>query len=258
VDVKGKRILIEGAQATLLDIDHGTYPFVTSSNPIAGAACTGTGVGPTRIDHVVGVAKAYTTRVGEGPFPTELTGEAGEFIRQRGGEYGATTGRPRRCGWLDLVALRFAVRINGFTALAITKLDVLNDLDEIKIACAYELDGQEINEYPVDIAALQRCRPVYESLPGWKQVIDDVRTFEDLPQAAKRYVKYLESRLDAPVAMAPGLGPVRLKRVWEHFDSMKRAWEADLENLRGAGLEQKIAEEIGLKTFSLYVVFSTK
>ncbi|MCB0258502.1 MAG: adenylosuccinate synthase, partial [Calditrichaeota bacterium] len=165
----GKSILLEGAQGTLLDVDHGTYPYVTSSNPASGGACTGVGIGPTKISEVMGVIKAYTTRVGEGPFPTELTGEAGENLRQAGMEFGATTGRPRRCGWFDAVVARYSVRINGIDALAITKLDVLDHFETIQVCTSYRYNGKLLREFPTDLRVLQNCEPVYESLPGWQQ-----------------------------------------------------------------------------------------
>jgi len=189
---KKKNILFEGAQGTLLDVDHGTYPFVTSSNTIAGAACVGSGVGPTKIDVVVGVVKAYTTRVGEGPFPTELNDEIGLTLREKGGEFGATTGRPRRCGWIDIVALKHANRINGFTHLALTKLDVLTGMEKIKVCRAYKLKGKEVSEFPAGINALKNCEPVYEEVPGWREALTDIKKYNDLPRNAKNYIKLLE------------------------------------------------------------------
>ncbi len=188
----GKKILFEGAQGTLLDVDYGTYPFVTSSNTIAGNAATGSGVGPTRIEYVVGVTKSYTTRVGEGPFPTELFNEEGDRLRELGGEFGATTGRPRRCGWLDMVALRYAIRLNGIGGLVITKLDVLDGLDEIKICTSYRLDGETIEHFPTERAVLNGVEPVFESHPGWRCDTTSARSFEDLPENAKAYVKRIE------------------------------------------------------------------
>jgi len=189
---KKKNILFEGAQGTLLDVDHGTYPFVTSSNTVAGAACVGSGVGPTKIDEVVGVVKAYTTRVGEGPFPTELNDEIGLTLREKGGELGATTGRPRRCGWIDIVALKHANRINGFTYLALTKLDVLTGLEKIKVCRAYKLEGKEISEFPASIHALKNCEPVYEEVAGWQEDLTGIKKYNDLPKNAKKYIKLLE------------------------------------------------------------------
>ena len=199
---EGRRVLLEGAQGTLLDLDHGTYPFVTSSNPIAGAAATGTGIGPTRIDSVVGVAKAYVTRVGEGPFPTEIEGPDQERVRELGGEYGTTTGRERRCGWLDLVGLRFAVRVNGLTSLALTKLDVLSSFGELPVCRRYRLaDGTETEEIPAHQTDFHHARPVYETLPGWNEPLDSVEHLEELPEAARRYVEYVERAVDVEVTM---------------------------------------------------------
>jgi len=199
---EGRRVLLEGAQGTLLDLDHGTYPFVTSSNPIAGAAATGTGIGPTRIDSVVGVAKAYVTRVGEGPFPTEIEGPDQERVRELGGEYGTTTGRERRCGWLDLVGLRFAVRVNGLTSLALTKLDVLSSFRELPVCTLYRLaDGTETEEIPAHQTDFHHARPVYETLPGWNEPLDSVEHLEELPDAARRYVEYVERAVDVEVTM---------------------------------------------------------
>ena len=197
----GQSILFEGAQGTLLDIDHGTYPFVTSSNASVGGACTGLGVGPRTIGAVLGVVKAYSTRVGEGPLPTELTGESGNRLRDTGQEYGAVTGRPRRCGWYDAVAVRYAVRINGLDAVALTKLDVLDGLPEIAVCCAYRLDGRTVTEYPADIRQLAACEPVYEMLPGWSRPTAGVRVFEDLPVEARRYVARLEEISGVPIAI---------------------------------------------------------
>lgn len=189
---EGKTVLFEGGQATMLDIDHGTYPFVTSSNPTAGGALTGTGVGPTRIDRVVGVAKAYTTRVGEGPFPTELSDEVGDELRKRGGEFGVTTGRPRRTGWFDAVVVRYASRVNGLTDLCLTKLDVLTGYDTIPVCVAYEVNGQRLDEMPMNQSDFAAAKPIYEEMPGWSDDISGVRTFEDLPQKAQEYVLRLE------------------------------------------------------------------
>ena len=186
----GEPILMEGAQGTLLDLDYGTYPYVTSSHPVAAGACLGTGIAPNRLTEIWGVAKAYTTRVGEGPFPTEEKGEIGELLRARGGEYGATTGRPRRCGWFDLPLIRQARRINGITDMALTKLDVLSGLKTIKIAVSYKLDGKEIEYFPS--AQLHRIEPVYEELPGWEEDISGCDSFSSLPKAAQNYVRYIE------------------------------------------------------------------
>jgi len=189
---EGKNILFEGAQGTLLDVDHGTYPYVTSSNATAGGACTGTGVGPTRIDKVIGVVKAYTTRVGSGPFPTELHGPIGDYLRERGREYGATTGRARRCGWFDAVSVAYSAMINGFTGVALTKLDVLDELEEIKICIAYRYKGQEYKSMPAELKILEECEPLYETLRGWKCPISGISKYEDLPEEAKRYIERIE------------------------------------------------------------------
>ncbi len=200
-------MLFEGAQGALLDIDFGTYPFVTSSNPIAGAACTGAGVGPTRIDHVVGVAKAYTTRVGEGPFPTELFDEVGAAMCEVGHEFGTTTGRQRRCGWLDLVALKYAVRLSGITHLAVTKLDVLTGLPVIKVATRYKAGRRLLDEFPLLQTDFHHAEPVYEELPGWSEDIRDCETWQDLPQNARDYVQYIAESTQTRVkfiAVGPG------------------------------------------------------
>jgi adenylosuccinate synthase len=209
-----KIVLFEGAQGTQLDIDHGTYPYVTSSNTVSGNACAGAGVGPTQINEVVGVVKAYTTRVGEGPFPTELTGEDGEYLREKGHEYGATTGRPRRCGWLDMVVVRFACRINGLTGLAITRLDVLGGLDKIKICTAYELDGKEIQNFPSTLKTLARCKPVYVELDGWADLEDEkwmeiAQTgYEALPPDLTKYANYMSEITNVPLKII-SIGPGR-------------------------------------------------
>jgi adenylosuccinate synthase len=189
---KGQSVLFEGAQGTLLDIDHGTYPYVTSSNATIGGVCTGLGVPPKAIGGVLGVVKAYTTRVGEGPFPTELTGEMGNLLRDSGNEYGAVTGRPRRCGWYDAVAVRYGVRINGLDALALTKLDVLDGLETLDICTAYKCGDRTLTEFPSDLAQLVRCTPIYESMPGWKAPTKGCRRYEDLPEAARKYIARLE------------------------------------------------------------------
>jgi adenylosuccinate synthase len=197
----GRAILFEGAQGTLLDIDHGTYPYVTSSNASIGGVCTGLGVGPRAIGGVLGVAKAYTTRVGEGPLPTELSGEMGDRLRESGHEYGAVTGRPRRCGWYDAVAVRYGVRINGLDALALTKLDVLDGLERIEICTSYRFGSRRLTEFPSDIAQLAACEAVYESMPGWSEPTRGVRRFADLPDAARRYVARLEEVSGVPAAI---------------------------------------------------------
>ena len=198
---KRRNILFEGAQGTLLDLDHGTYPFVTSSNPVAGGACVGTGLGPTMIDRVIGVAKAYTTRVGEGPFPTELKGKTGELLCYVGAEFGTTTGRQRRCGWFDAVIGRYAVRINGLDCLAITKLDVLDQLDEIKVCVAYEIDGERCEHFPNNSRRFANCRPIYQTLKGWQQSTSDCRSWEDLPRQAQDYLKFLAELMEVPIAI---------------------------------------------------------
>ncbi len=196
---KNKRILFEGAQGTLLDVDHGTYPFVTSSSAVAGGACTGLGIGPTKISGVLGVVKAYTTRVGSGPFPTEITDDTGEKLREKGGEYGATTGRPRRCGWLDFVGLRHAVRVNGLTGIAITKLDILDGLEKIKICVAYKAGNQLLHDLPKELPLLQEAEPVYEETKGWTESTIGIKEFGRLPLNAQKYIKRLEDALGVKV-----------------------------------------------------------
>ena len=197
----GRSIMFEGAQGTLLDIDHGTYPYVTSSNATIGGVCTGLGVPPKAIDGVIGVAKAYTTRVGEGALPTELTGEMGNRLREGGQEFGAVTGRPRRCGWYDAVAVRYAVRINGLDALALTKLDVLDGLPELQVCTAYRCKGNTLTEMPGDHAQLSACEAIYETLPGWSAPSAGVRRFEDLPPEARAYIARLEEITGVPAAI---------------------------------------------------------
>ncbi len=204
----GHNLLFEGAQGSLLDVDHGTYPFVTSSSTLAGGACTGTGVGPRFIDAVVGISKAYVTRVGEGPFPTELNDAMGEELRRVGQEFGATTGRPRRTGWFDAVALREAVRTNGMTGLAITKLDVLNGLETIPICTAYDCDGRRLETFPRDLEVLGRCKPIYEQMPGWNCDLSGAATFADLPQLAQAYLRKLEEVTGCPIVLV-SIGPRR-------------------------------------------------
>ncbi|MCX7918657.1 MAG: adenylosuccinate synthase [bacterium] len=196
-----EHILFEGAQGTMLDVDFGTYPYVTSSSPIAGGACIGVGIGPTKINHVIGVAKAYCTRVGEGPFPTEFPPDIDEKMRLRGKEYGATTGRPRRCGWFDAVAVRKAVRINGIESLAITKLDVLDETDVIKVCVGYKVNGNILSEFPYSLKVLERCEPVYQELPGWNQPTNGITDYEQLPANAKKYLHWLEEYLNVPIAI---------------------------------------------------------
>jgi len=204
----GKTVLLEGGQGTLLDVDHGTYPFVTSSNPTAGGACTGSGIGPTRVTRVIGILKAYTTRVGSGPFPTELLDEWGERLRSVGGEVGVTTGRPRRCGWFDAPIARYATRVNGLTDVFLTKLDVLTGIERIPVCVAYEIEGQRITELPMTQTDFHHAKPVYEELPGWTEDISGARTIEDLPANAQAYVRYLEELTGAPIS-AIGVGQDR-------------------------------------------------
>ncbi len=204
----GKHVLFEGAQGTFLDIDHGTYPYVTSSNCVAGAVCAGAGIGPTRIDRVLGITKAYTTRVGGGPFPTEETGELGKKLRDLGAEFGATTGRIRRCGWLDAVMLREAATVNVFTQLAINKLDVLSGMPELRVATAYRINGKLTEDFPMTLPEIEQAEPVYETLPGWDEDVTGVRCYEDLPGAARRYVERVEALAGVPVEIV-SIGPGR-------------------------------------------------
>jgi len=204
----GKKILFEGAQGTLLDIDHGTYPYVTSSSTCAGGAATGSGVSPRDINEVVGISKAYVTRVGSGPFPTELDDETGEKLRQVGGEFGATTGRPRRCGWFDAMVIRYAVRVNGLTGIALTKLDVLSEFDTIKVCTGYELNGQQLESLPAELESFENCKPVYEELPGWNCDISKAKSFEELPENARNYVKRLEELAGCQIILV-SVGPRR-------------------------------------------------
>lgn len=209
---KGKKVLFEGAQGTLLDIDHGTYPFVTSSNSTAGGACTGAGIGPTQIGSVIGIAKAYTTRVGEGPFPTELNDAMGDYLRDKGAEFGVTTGRPRRCGWLDAVILRYAARVNGLTDLAITKLDVLDELDVVRICVAYNYRGKRLTEFPETISVLQECEPEYIEMPGWKTDLTGISRIEDLPRATRDYIAKIEE-LSGVRQSVLAVGPKRAQTI---------------------------------------------
>ena len=211
----GKKVLFEGAQGTLLDIDHGTYPYVTSSYPTAGGACVGSGIGPTEIGKVIGVAKAYTTRVGEGPFPTELLDATGELFRQRGAEFGTTTGRPRRCGWLDAVILRYAARINGLTDLAITKLDVLDSFSTVKICVAYRYKGELLYEFPDNNAVLQQCVPEYIEMPGWNKDISNITEFKDLPPTTRQYIAKIEDLCGVKQALI-AVGPKRSQTIVSH------------------------------------------
>jgi adenylosuccinate synthase len=198
---ENKNILCEGAQGTLLDIDHGTYPFVTSSNPIAGGACVGLGISPTKISKVLGVIKAYTTRVGRGPFPTEMRDDLGETIREKGGEYGATTGRPRRCGWLDMVILRHSTMINGFTGIALTKLDILDGIEKIKICTSYKHRGSTIDIFPKELNVFENCEPIYTELEGWKESTVGIKELNKLPKAAQAYIQTIEAMLGVEVQL---------------------------------------------------------
>ena len=207
-----KIVLFEGAQGTLLDVTHGTYPYVTSSHPIAGGACVGAGIGPTKIDRVLGITKAYTTRVGEGPFPTEAHGEEGQILQKRGGEFGTTTGRPRRCGWLDTIQLRYSVRINGINSMAMTKLDVLDEMEKISVCTAYKVNGKIMEEFTTDFKILRSCEPVYEELPGWKQDTSSIKDFHEFPQEAKNYIRSVERLIRTPISII-SVGPRRRQTV---------------------------------------------
>jgi len=220
----GYSVLFEGAQAALLDLDHGTYPYVTCSAAAAGGAATGTGVPPTRIDGVIGVAKAYCTRVGTGPFPTELDGDLAHALRERGGEYGATTGRPRRCGFFDAVAVRYGVRLNGFDTLAITKLDVLDELSEISVCTGYRFEGEALQELPADSQVLSACEPVYEKLPGWRQPTVGVREWRELPENARRYVERLSELVGAEIGLV-STGPDREQTIIRGQSALARWFE---------------------------------
>jgi adenylosuccinate synthase len=211
----GKTVLLEGGQGTLLDVDHGTYPFVTSSNPIAGGASTGSGIGPTRIKSVIGILKAYTTRVGSGPFPTELFDKWGEYLRDQGGEFGTTTGRERRCGWFDAPIARYATRVNGLTDIFLTKLDVLTGIKEIPVCVAYEVDGKRVEEVPVSQTDFHHAKPIYEIYPGWDEDITGCKKFEDLPKNAQSYVRALE-KLSGTRFSAIGVGPERNATIVLH------------------------------------------
>ncbi len=211
----GKHVLFEGAQGCLLDLDHGTYPYVTSSSTIAAGACQSAGIGPTQIDAVVGITKAYATRVGEGPFPTELHGAAGDALRKAGGEFGATTGRPRRCGWLDFPALRMGVRLSGMRSLALTKLDVLAGMPSVRVCVAYKLDGKELDEPPTDPDDLSRAEPVYTELPGWDKLPSHAYDVTDLPAAARAYVETIERMAGVPFCLV-SVGPDRSETIRLH------------------------------------------
>ncbi len=211
---KGKTVLLEGAQGSLLDVDHGTYPFVTSSNPTAGGACTGSGISPIHIGRVIGVAKAYMTRVGNGAFPTELHDETGERIRKIGHEFGATTGRPRRCGWLDLALLKYSIAVNGISELALTKLDVLDNFDEIKVCTGYKVKGKIIKDFPTDHKTLSQLEPQYKTLDGWKTSNRNAKTFSDLHSNTKRYIEFIEDQLETPITFI-SVGPRREETVFK-------------------------------------------
>lgn len=209
---EGKKVLFEGAQATMLDIDHGTYPFCTSSNPTAGGACTGSGVGPRRMENIVGVVKAYTTRVGAGPFPAEQNNEVGEYLRNTGHEFGTVTGRPRRCGWLDTAVVKYAAMLNSLDYLAITRLDILDDLDTIKICTGYRYNGQLLPEYPASLEVLEQVEPVYEDMPGWKMDISACKTYDELPEAARKYVERISELVGVPLGIV-SVGPNRSQTI---------------------------------------------
>lgn len=209
---EGKSILLEGAQGTLLDVDFGTYPYVTSSNPTSGGACTGTGIPPTKIMSVIGIVKAYTTRVGLGPFPTELTDEEGEQLRKAGAEYGATTGRPRRCGWFDAFLLNYSRMINGIERAAITKLDVLSYLDEIKVCVGYEINGKRLKTFPTDVNQLMKVKPIYETLPGWKKNISNIKYYDELPSEAKDYLSFISEQSGFEISII-SVGPSRQQTI---------------------------------------------
>jgi len=212
--LRKKRILLEGAQGTHLDIDYGIYPFGTSSNAVSGGACTGSGIPPTRINRVIGVVKAYTSRVGEGPFPTELEGGIGEYLREKGGEYGTVTGRPRRCGWLDMVMVNYSLRVNGVSSIAFTKMDVLSGLKEVKVGVAYEYHGDEVKDFPANMRVLSECQPIYETLEGWEEVSRQAwlrfveQGYETLPPACRRFIEYIEGVAGVPVHLI-SVGPER-------------------------------------------------
>jgi adenylosuccinate synthase len=208
----GEHVLLEGAQGTLLDLDHGTYPYVTSSNPVAGGACTGGGVGPLQVDQVIGVMKAYSTRVGSGPYPTELDDETGTHLLEKGREFGTTTGRRRRCGWFDAVPLRYAIAINSVSSIMLNKLDILSGLPEIRLCTGYRIDGREVTAWPSDAAVLERAEPMYETFPGWEEELGDVRRLDDLPREARAYVDALEAHAGVPIALV-SVGPERTQTI---------------------------------------------
>jgi adenylosuccinate synthase len=213
---RGEHVLFEGAQGTLLDLDHGSYPYVTSSNPVAGGACTGGGIGPLQVDEVIGVMKAYSTRVGSGPYPTELSDGIGHGIAERGHEYGTVTGRPRRVGWFDAVPLRYAVAVNSVSSIMLNKLDILSGIDTLRICVAYELDGRRVDTWPSSGSALARAVPIYDEFPGWSEPIHGVRSLADLPENARRYVTALEGHAGVPIVLV-SVGPERTQTI-------ERAW----------------------------------
>jgi adenylosuccinate synthase len=213
---RGEHVLLEGAQGTLLDLDHGSYPYVTSSNPVAGGACTGGGIGPLQVDEVIGVMKAYSTRVGAGPYPTELHDEIGAGIAERGHEFGTVTGRPRRVGWFDAVPLRYAVAVNSVSSIMLNKLDILSGIETIQVCVAYEIDGRRVEVWPSSGAALSRATPIYESFAGWQQPIHDIRSLADLPENARRYVSAIEAHAGVPIVLV-SVGPERTQTI-------ERAW----------------------------------
>jgi adenylosuccinate synthase len=216
---EGKNVLFEGAQGTFLDLDYGTYPFVTSSSPIAGGACVGAGVGPRRIDKVIGVTKAYVTRVGSGPFPTEETGQVGKHLTEVGYEYGTTTGRQRRCGWLDLVILKYACMLNGLDSIALTKLDVLSGLGQLKVCVGYEYQGKEYNVFPPHQSIFHKCRPIYQEVKGWDEDISQVESFDKLPKAARDYVRIIEEAAGVPVEIV-SIGPKRSQNIFPYGEGV--------------------------------------
>ncbi len=211
---EGKSILLEGAQGALLDVDHGTYPYVTSSSPTSGGACTGSGIPPNKIDSVVGIVKAYTTRVGYGPFPTELLDDEGEKLRKIGVEYGATTGRPRRCGWFDAFLVNYSAMINGINSVAVTKLDVLSNFEEIKVCIGYELDGKQLKSFPTDVERLSKVKPIYETLKGWNKDISECHSYSELPEATKDYLKFIENKAGINIKII-SIGPKRQQTFYK-------------------------------------------
>jgi adenylosuccinate synthase len=218
---RGENVLLEGAQGTLLDLDHGSYPFVTSSNPVAGGACSGSGIGPLQVDEVIGVMKAYSTRVGSGPYPTELSDGIGRGIADRGHEYGTVTGRPRRVGWFDAVPLRYAVAVNSVSSIMLNKLDILSGIDRLRICVAYEIDGRRVDTWPSSGAALARAKPIYDEFPGWSEPINDIRSLSDLPDNARRYVSALEEHARVPIVLV-SVGPERTQTIERAWRSMRQ------------------------------------